>query len=53
VTDRFVDCYTPGLKDTEYLLTIGMTADPYFRLKTPDSDNFMVDAAELKSQPAQ
>ncbi len=41
VTDRFVDCYTPGLKDTEYLLTIGMTADPYFRLKTPDSDNVL------------
>ncbi len=40
VTDRFVDCYTPGLKETDYLLTIGRTADPYFRLKTPDRENF-------------
>jgi SIR2-like domain len=40
VPDRFVDCHTPGLVGTYYLLTIGRTVDPYFSLKTPDKAHF-------------
>ena len=40
LTDRFVDCYTPGIAETDKLLTIGNVADPFFTLKTPDTAAF-------------
>jgi hypothetical protein len=40
LSDRFIDSYTPGVADTNTLLTIDNVADPYFRLKTPDSASF-------------
>jgi SIR2-like domain len=40
LTDRFVDCYTPGVANTDALLTIDNVADPYFVLKTPDTASF-------------